>query len=103
MSDAYRLSFARTGLNAPLRSVVLGECPHGGRINKHMRSLDTNPHIHLPIMDALQMIPAQGLPGDPAPSSGVITTVLSRVNRGEEKAFDDLVPLVYNELHRIAQ
>jgi len=49
------------------------------------------------------MIPAQGLPGDPAPSSGVITTVLSRVNRGEEKAFDDLVPLVYNELHRIAQ
>jgi len=54
-------------------------------------------------MDALQRTPAQGLPTDGLASCGVITTVLLRVNRGEEKAFDDLVPLVYNELHRIAQ
>jgi RNA polymerase sigma factor (TIGR02999 family) len=37
------------------------------------------------------------------PSSGTITTLLTRVNRGEADAFDDLVPLVYHELRRIAQ
>lgn len=29
--------------------------------------------------------------------------LLSRVNRGDRAAFDDLMPLVYSELHRIAE
>lgn len=33
---------------------------------------------------------------------GVITTLLSRVNRGDRGAFDDLLPLVYRELHQLA-
>ncbi len=32
-----------------------------------------------------------------------ITTLLSRVNAGDRDAFDNLVPLVYHELHRIAE
>jgi RNA polymerase sigma-70 factor (ECF subfamily) len=38
--------------------------------------------------------------GDAKPES--VTTLLSRVNGGEQGAFDLLVPLVYQELHRIA-
>ena len=34
---------------------------------------------------------------------GSITVLLSRVNNGDREAFNDLVPLVYQELHRIAQ
>jgi RNA polymerase sigma factor (TIGR02999 family) len=41
--------------------------------------------------------------GQTAPSFGAITTLLSRLNLGERDAFDDLVPLVYHELRRIAQ
>lgn len=32
-----------------------------------------------------------------------ITTVLSRVNDGDHGAFNDLMPMVYQELHRIAE
>src|SRR5215469_15392175 len=32
-----------------------------------------------------------------------ITILLSRVNAGDRAAFDNLVPLVYQELHRIAE
>ena len=32
-----------------------------------------------------------------------ITTLLSRLNGGDKNAFNDLVPLVYQELHRIAE
>jgi RNA polymerase sigma-70 factor, ECF subfamily len=32
-----------------------------------------------------------------------ITAILARVNDGDRDAFDDLVPLVYQELHRIAE
>src|SRR5260370_33206884 len=39
--------------------------------------------------------------GDVNPES--VTTLLSRVNGGEQGAFDLLVPLVYQELHRIAE
>jgi RNA polymerase sigma factor (TIGR02999 family) len=39
--------------------------------------------------------------GDAKPES--VTTLLSRVNGGEQGAFDLLVPLVYHELHRIAE
>jgi RNA polymerase sigma factor (TIGR02999 family) len=39
--------------------------------------------------------------GDAKPES--VTTLLSRVNGGEPGAFDLLVPLVYHELHRIAE
>jgi RNA polymerase sigma factor (TIGR02999 family) len=35
--------------------------------------------------------------------SDSITLLLSRVNSGDRNAFNDLVPLVYQELHRIAQ
>ena len=35
-------------------------------------------------------------------ATGTVTTLLARVNRGDRDAFDDLVPLVYQELHRIA-
>jgi RNA polymerase sigma factor (TIGR02999 family) len=41
--------------------------------------------------------------GQMAPSYGAITTLLSRLNLGDREAFDDLVPLVYQELRRIAQ
>ena len=41
--------------------------------------------------------------GQTAPSFGAITTLLSRLNVGDKDAFDDLVPLVYQELRRIAQ
>jgi len=41
--------------------------------------------------------------GQSASSLGAITTILSRLNLGEREAFDDLVPLVYHELRRIAQ
>ncbi len=37
------------------------------------------------------------------PLSDSITLLLSRVNHGDRDAFDLLVPLVYQELHRIAQ
>jgi len=33
---------------------------------------------------------------------GPITVLLSRVNDGDRRALDDLIPLVYQELHRIA-
>ena len=41
--------------------------------------------------------------GQTAASFGTITTLLSRFSLGDRDAFDDLVPLVYEELHRIAQ
>jgi hypothetical protein len=31
-----------------------------------------------------------------------VTVLLSRINQGDRGAFDQLVPLVYHELHRIA-
>jgi RNA polymerase sigma factor (TIGR02999 family) len=34
---------------------------------------------------------------------GAITLLLSRVNSGDRDAFDHLIPLVYHELHRIAE
>ncbi len=37
---------------------------------------------------------------EPPPES--VTTLLSRMNRGDRDAFDHLIPLVYRELHRIA-
>jgi len=39
---------------------------------------------------------------DDAADSGSITSLLNRVNDGDRAAFNDLVPLVYQELHRIA-
>ena len=39
--------------------------------------------------------------GDTAPES--ITVLLSRVSGGGREAFDQLIPLVYHELHRIAE
>jgi RNA polymerase sigma factor (TIGR02999 family) len=41
--------------------------------------------------------------GQTAPSFGAITILLSRLNLGDREAFDDLVPLVYQELRRLAQ
>ena len=34
---------------------------------------------------------------------GKITQLLSRLNEGDRQAFDELMPLVYHELHRIAE
>src|SRR3954453_10196769 len=36
-------------------------------------------------------------------SAASITQLLSRVGGGDREAFNDLVPLVYDELHRIAE
>ncbi len=36
------------------------------------------------------------------PSSSEVTQLLEAVNRGEQAAFAQLLPLVYDELHRIA-
>jgi RNA polymerase sigma factor (TIGR02999 family) len=44
-----------------------------------------------------------GLPIPQAEGPGSITVLLSRVNRGDQDAFDSLVPFVYQELHRIAE
>src|SRR5579872_321132 len=41
--------------------------------------------------------------GHTPPSFGAITALLSRLNLGDREAFEDLVPLVYHELRRIAQ
>lgn len=38
-----------------------------------------------------------------AAADGAITSLLSRLNVGEREVFEDLVPLVYHELRRIAQ
>jgi RNA polymerase sigma factor (TIGR02999 family) len=38
-----------------------------------------------------------------APNPESITVLLSRVNSGDRSAFDRLIPLVYHELHRIAE
>lgn len=47
--------------------------------------------------------PRVGLPPMFPPEPASITTLLSRVNQGDRGAFNDLVPLVYQELHRIAE
>jgi RNA polymerase sigma factor (TIGR02999 family) len=54
-------------------------------------------------MADMQVHPGQNVSGSLPPSSGAITTLLIRVNRGERDAYSELVPLVYHELHRIAQ
>ena len=41
--------------------------------------------------------------GQTAPLFGAITTLLCRLNLGDQRAFDDLIPLVYQELRRLAQ
>jgi RNA polymerase sigma-70 factor (ECF subfamily) len=46
---------------------------------------------------------ASGFPLIPRPAAESVTGLLSRVNAGDRDAFDDLVPLVYEELHRIAE
>jgi RNA polymerase sigma-70 factor, ECF subfamily len=45
---------------------------------------------------------AQHFIGESCLPPGSITEVLSRVSDGDREAFDDLMPLVYEELHRIA-
>jgi RNA polymerase sigma factor (TIGR02999 family) len=40
--------------------------------------------------------------GDGQTITETITVLLSRINQGDRDAFDQLVPLVYHELHRIA-
>ena len=42
-------------------------------------------------------------PGESGESRESITTLLSRLNGGDQGAFNDLMPLVYHELHRIAE
>ena len=44
-----------------------------------------------------------GLPESANANPESVTTLLARVNGGEQGAFDLLVPLVYHELHRIAE
>ena len=39
----------------------------------------------------------------PAPSSGEVTRLLLAWSRGDEKALEELIPLVYEELRRLAQ
>lgn len=46
---------------------------------------------------------AEQVHGQPALLCGAITTHLSRLSPGNREAFNDLVPLVYEELRRIAQ
>ncbi len=41
--------------------------------------------------------------GESGESRESITTLLSRLNGGDQGAFNDLMPLVYHELHRIAE
>jgi len=38
-----------------------------------------------------------------ADETSSVTALLTRVRGGDEKALDDLLPLVYRELHRLAQ
>jgi len=44
---------------------------------------------------------SEGSVGDPLPQS--FTVLLSRINEGDPQAFDQLFPMVYRELHHIAE
>jgi RNA polymerase sigma-70 factor (ECF subfamily) len=54
-------------------------------------------------MSDLHVHPGRNFSGHMPPAPGAITTLLIRVNGGDRDAFGDLVPLVYQELRRIAQ
>jgi RNA polymerase sigma factor (TIGR02999 family) len=54
-----------------------------------------------PLVDKTPEIRGSHSVGQTAPES--ITVLLSRVNSGDREAFDHLIPLVYHELHRIAE
>ena len=54
-------------------------------------------------VSAYQEPPRTGLHRNLETERGSITTLLSRVNEGDRDAFNDLVPLVYQDLHRIAE
>lgn len=59
-----------------------------------------------PLLDNEILAPRGGdgfPPGEFAARPDSITTLLSRLNGGDRGAFNDLVPLVYHELHRIAE
>lgn len=60
--------------------------------------LDTS---NVSIIDRTQEI--SGLFTDENTTPGSITVLLSRVSDGDRDAFDHLIPLVYRELHRIAE
>jgi RNA polymerase sigma factor (TIGR02999 family) len=55
----------------------------------------------------LNLKPCRNAPGEPRSTRSAvpesITALLSRVNGGDRHAFDRLIPLVYHELHRIAE
>jgi len=53
------------------------------------------------LMDGGLECPGIDNDGNGAPEE--VTTLLSRVNAGDRQAFDQLIPLVYHELHRIAK
>ena len=38
-----------------------------------------------------------------SPAANEVTTILAAINRGEENAADELMPIVYNRLRRLAQ
>jgi RNA polymerase sigma factor (TIGR02999 family) len=61
--------------------------------------LSAGPHTRGASSNALSSsCPAQGA-GDAAP----ITELLSRASDGDREAFDQLIPMVYQELHRLAE
>ena len=62
-----------------------------------VQSMPVNP------VSAYKEPPRTGLNRNLEIERGSITTLLSRVNEGDRDAFNDLVPLVYQELHRIAE
>ena len=55
-----------------------------------------------PSLRALRPIPPLGMSDDPAPQSGAVTQWLLDLGRGGKQDLDQMLPVVYQELHRLA-
>jgi len=68
----------------------------------HSDDLNTCPHTtHAPSYPLAGVCPEN--PAQPAHGGAPITELLSRASGGDREAFDRLIPIVYQELHRLAE
>lgn len=68
----------------------------------HSDDLNLCPHTtHASSYPLLNVCPED--PVQPAQSAAPITELLSRAGSGDREAFDRLIPIVYRELHRLAE
>jgi RNA polymerase sigma factor (TIGR02999 family) len=83
--------------NSPQRDV----CPEHNP-EMHSEDLNTCPHT-TPAPGCAPVAAAQEDPAQPAYGAAAITELLSRAGGGDREAFDRLIPIVYQELHRLAE